>query len=224
MPTQIMFTDADAQSAQTIQADIASANLRLDHDLVIVVLSPEAVQDDALKQDVQTARQLSDATIIPIIISKTSVPDYLRGVDTLDLSKKYDKTKLVNFVKRVDLTADSRLSNRTLLYLVGGGALVMFLISVVSISAGVVAFPVDEYATENAIRDSQLSTIVAPQIEELRPRTTEDALNFATTLEAVRNEDLIPFIEGTATAIPEQFFATSEARQTQIFQTQTADD
>ncbi|MEM9950725.1 MAG: hypothetical protein AAF846_03940 [Chloroflexota bacterium] len=222
MQIQIMYSGADAHHAQSIQNDIATASLRVENKMVILVLTPRATQDNDLKQDVQNAK--NDNIIVPVILEQTTVPDYLRGFDTLDLSKKYNETKLINFINRADVTAERRTNNRRLLWVVGGIAMVMFVISLVSIGSGVVAFPVDEYATENAIRDAQVATIVAPQIEELRPRTTEDALNFEMTLEAVRNDDLIPFIEGTATAIPLQRSATEQARQTQIAATQSASD
>ena len=222
MQLQIIYHEQDAQIAQTIQQDMADTPVRLDHKIILVLLSPSAVQDSTIQSEIAQAQKGDNNLLVLVLLHRTIVPESLKDAEILDLTKKYDKSKLVTFIKRVDITRDRRTNNRRLLFVIGGFVLAMFIIGFVSISAGIVAFPVDEYATENAIRDEQVATIVAPQIEELRPRTTEDALNFQVTLDAVRNDDLLPFIEGTATAIPQQIEATNQARQTQAFATEAA--
>ncbi|MGJ3238133.1 MAG: hypothetical protein ACFE0Q_05450 [Anaerolineae bacterium] len=225
----ITYAVSAEPTAQQIQRDLAQAgNLRLDHPMLLVLVTSEALTDAGVQSAI-ASEEADRANIALIMLEKISLPDSLKSYPSLDLSHKYDKQKLVQFVKRSDIPRERIAKNRRLLFYVGGTALLMFIISLASISAGIVAFPVDEYATENAIRDQQVATIVAPQIEQLRPRTTEDALNFEMTLEAVGNEDLLPFIAGTATAIPQQLQATNEARATQALltesaQTQTAND
>ncbi|MGB7337663.1 MAG: hypothetical protein WBC91_02140 [Phototrophicaceae bacterium] len=221
MQLQIIYHEQDADIAQKIQNDIAETSLRLDHPIVLVLLSPTAVLDSAIQAEIEQSKQKNNL-LAPIMLHQTTVPDALKDAEILNLTKKYDKVKLITFIKRMDITRDQRKNNQRLLFVIGGLVLTMFVIGFASIAAGIVAFPVDEYATENAIRDQQVATLVAPDIEELRPRTTEDALNFQLTLDAVRNDDLLPFIEGTATAIPQQIEATNQARQTQAFGTEAA--
>lgn len=218
----ITYSPSDAHTAEQIQADLSALNMRLDNPVLIALLTPDSIKDEAVIAAINQSKK-EGHVIVPVILRQTILPDSLKAENVLDLSKKYDKKKLIQFVKQADIGKEIHAKNRLYFYVVGGIVLLMFVISLVSISSGIVVFPVDEYATENALRDAQVNTIVAPQIEVLRPRTTEDALNFDMTLEAVDNDELLPFIIGTATAIPEQIQATSEARMTQAFATEMAE-
>ena len=215
----ITYAPNDAHTAEDMQSDLSAANLRLDNPVLIALLTPDSVKDKAVLSAIEKSKR-EGHVIVPVILRKTELPANLADEQSLDLSRKYDKKKLIQFVNQADIGKERQHKNRLYFYAVGGVVLLMFVISIVSISNDIVAFPADEYATENAIRDAQVNTIVAPQIEVLRPRTTEDALNFDMTLEAVANDDLLPFIIGTATAIPEQMQATNEARMTQAFSTE----
>lgn len=218
----ITYAQNDAHTAEQIQADLTNANLRLDNPVLLVLLTPESVKDESVLSAITQSKR-DKHVVVPVMLRQTTLPDALKSEKTLDLTKKYDKKKLIQFVKQADIGKDRQARNRLYFYVVGGIVLLMFIISLASISSGIVVFPVDEYATENAIRDAQVNTIVAPQIEVVRPRTTEDALNFDMTLEAIDNDELLPFIIGTATAIPEQIQETSEARMTQAFATEMAE-
>lgn len=218
----ITYAQTDAHTAGQIQADLTEANLRLDNSVLIALLTPESIKDTSVLSAINQSKQ-DGHIIVPVILRQTTLPDNLQAAKSLDFTQSYDKKKLIQFVKQADISKERQAKNRQYLYIVGGIVLLMFIISLAAISSGIVVFPEDEYATENALRDAQINTIVAPQIEVLRPRTTEDALNFAMTLEAVENDELLPFIIGTATAIPEQIQATSEARMTQAFATEMAE-
>lgn len=217
----ITYATADQKTAEQIQEDLSQARLRLENEMLIVLLTPDSVKDATVQSAIKQAQD-SGTIIAPVMLEKTALPDGLKKERTLDFSKKYDKNKLFAFVRGIDVTKERISKNRRLLFVVGGASLLMFVISIVTISAGIVVFPADEYATENAIRDAQIATLVAPDIELLRPRTTADALNFQSTLDAVENEDLLPFIIGTATAIPQQLQATNESRLTQAYATEAA--
>lgn len=217
----ITYASSDAHTAEEMQADLSTANLRLDNPVLIALLTPDSVKDDAVLSAIEQSKR-DGHVIVPVILRQTELPAILNGENSLNLSKKYDKKKLIQFVNQADIGKERQGKNRLYFYLIAGLVLAMFVVSIISISNDIVAFPVEEYETENAIRDAQVNTIVAPQIEILRPRTTEDAMNFDMTLEAVSNDDLLPFIIGTATAIPEQLQATNEARMTQAFSTEMA--
>lgn len=217
----ITFSAGDAHTAEQMQNDLSQSGVRPENPMLIVLITPDSVEDEVVLSGI-TKAQTAGQVIAPVILRKSALPDSLKGVDSLDLSKKYDKKKLIAFVKRRGITKERRVNNRRLLFIVTGIVLLMFVISLISIARGIVAFPVDEYSTENAIRDAQVATLVAPQIELVLPRTTEDALNFPATLEAIRNDDLVPFIIETVTAMPQQRLATDEARMTQAFGTEVA--
>ena len=221
MNIDISYSPADAHTAEQMQIDLSQAALRLENPMLLVLVTPDSVKDETVLSDIAKAQQ-AGKIIAPVILRQSNLPDSIQGEDALNLSKNYDKKKLVAFINRRDITKERSAKNRRLFLYVGGVAILMFVISIISISRGIVAFPVDEYATENAIRDAQIATLVAPDMEVLRPRTTEDALNFQSTLDAIENEDLLPFVIGTATAIPEQLLATNEARLTQVSGTESA--
>ena len=217
----ITYAPNDAHTAEQIQKDLSAANLRLDHDMLIVLVTPDSVSDDTVEHAIVTA-QAEGHVIIPLILRKATLPASISQLPALKQLSGYRKQPLMQFIQQADLGEETRAGNRRLLLFVGAAALSMFIISLGAIGSGFVAFPEDEYATENAIREQQINTIVAPQIEGLRPRTTQDAENFQTTLEAVSNEDLLPFIIGTATAIPESIQATNDARATSASATDAA--
>ncbi|MEL7436534.1 MAG: hypothetical protein AAFN11_21515 [Chloroflexota bacterium] len=217
----ITYALNDAQTAEQIQQDLSVANIRLNHDMLIVLITPDSVEDESVQNAIASAKAEGHISV-PLILRKAVLPASISQVPALKQLSGYRKQPLLQFIQQADLGEETRTGNRRLLLYVGAVALAMFIISLGAIGSGVVAFPEDEYATENAIREQQINTIVAPQIEGLRPRTTQDAENFQTTLEAVSNEDLLPFIIGTATAIPESIQATNEARATNAFATDTA--
>lgn len=217
----ITYSPHDAHSAEQMQNELTQANLQLDNPILIVLVTPDAMVDSSVQSAIEQAKR-ANHVIVPVILQPTEPNAALRELPSLDLSTNYRSDKLISFIRRADVGKERIGKNRRLLFVIAGIVLIMFVISLFAIGSGIVAFPIDEYATENAIRDSQINTIVAPQLEELRPRTTDDALNFQSTLNAIDNDDLLPFVIGTATAIPEQFQATNEARSTQAFETEAA--
>lgn len=216
----IGFTPKDEKLAQTMQNDLAAASLRLEHSILLVLLNQSALADDNLLKAIKTAE--NDKQIIaPVLLEKVALPENLKGLENLELSNGYDKNKLIAFVKSTDISQEVKNRNRRLLFYVGSAALLVFAISIASLVSGIVAAPNAEFATENALQDAQIETVVAPELEAARPRTTEDALAFPATVEAARRQ-LRPFLIGTATAIPLERQSTQEAMQTQAVQTSTA--
>lgn len=217
----IVYDPSDAHTAETIQADLSQASLRLDNPILLILVTPDAMADSSILDSIRKAKQ-DKHVLVPVLLRSMAIPDVLKEERILDQTKGYKKSKLIQFIKQADIGKEQTASNRRLFFYIAGAAVLMFAISLASIASGVVQFPVDEYATENAIRDAQVNTIVAPQLDAIRPRSTEDALNFDATIEAIENDDLLPFLVGTATAIPQQLQATNDARSTQIIQTEAA--
>jgi hypothetical protein len=216
----ISYTPKDVKTAEVMQKDLMAAGLRLEHSILIVLLNQEALADEALLKGIESA-QREKQVIAPVLLQKVALPETLRGKSSLDLSKGYDKNKLIAFVRSADISEEVKARNRRLFFYVAGAAILVFAISMASLVSGIVAAPNDEFATENALQDAQIETVTAPELDAARPRTTEDALNFPATVEAARR-NLRPFLMGTATAIPLEQQASEGAYQTQVYQTATA--
>jgi hypothetical protein len=216
----ISYTPKDEKTAEAMQKDLTAIGMRLEHSILLVLLNSEALADEALMQAIKKA-QSEKQVIAPVLLQKVVLPENLKGLSSLDFSKGYDKDKLLAFVKAADISEDVKARNRRLLFYVGGAALLVFVISIASLMSGIVAAPNNEFATENALQDAQIEIVVAPELEMLRPRTTEDAIAFPATVEAARRQ-LQAYLVGTATAIPLERQATESARETQIVETSTA--
>jgi len=65
-----------------------------------------------------------------------------------------------------------------------------------ALGGGVIAFPTQEYATI----DVEVTLTIQAYIDELLPRSTQDAVNFPSTLEAAPTR-LEPLLREAATAV-----------------------
>jgi hypothetical protein len=215
----ISYTPKDAKTAEAMQKDLAAASPRLEHSILLVLLNTEALADKELLKAIESAKN-ANHVIAPVLLEKVTLPSQLQGLATLDFSRAYDKDKLIGFVKSADLSEDVKMRNRRLFFYVAGAALLVFVLSIASLATGLIVPPNDEFATENALQDAQIETVVAPELDELRPRTTEDALNFPATVEAARR-NIRPLLIGTATAIPLENQVATEAYLTQAIEVST---
>lgn len=217
---QLTYTESDSEIAEQMRQDLSEAHIRLQHRILIVLISPESVADSSVIGSIHKAineKQL----IAPVILKAASLPESLNGLMTLDLQKGYKKDKLIQFVDRVDIGQERLGRNRRWAFYVSVVILLVFIVSISTLSTGIIAPPLDEFATEKALEDAQVETVIAPQLEMVQPHTTQDAENFPSTLEAV-SEQLRPFVIATATALPNEF-ATDMAYETVIAVTLTAE-
>lgn len=217
---QITYTENDSKIAKQMQQDLSDAQLRLQHRILIVLISPDAVTDEAVLSSINKAIN-EKQVLAPIILQDATLPESLGDKMSLDLREGYKKNKVVQFVNRVDIGKDRLKRNRQWLFYVSVVVLLVFIVSLTTLASGFIAPPFDEFATERALQDAQIETVVAPQLEAVRPRTTEDAESFPATVEAA-NDNLQPFMIGTATAIPLDRLATDTAREA-IIATSTAE-
>ena len=97
--------------------------------------------------------------------------------------------------------ADIRRANRRALIVIASIAALMFGIAVVAMVNGFVAFPVAEYNEEATFQSLWIDGLIRETLEQVQPRTTEDALNFPATHEAAPTR-LYLYIRETATALP----------------------
>jgi hypothetical protein len=217
---QITYADGDGKIAEQMQHDLSEANLRLQHRILIVLISPDSVVDDAVRGSINKAVN-EKYLLAAVILQEASLPKSLENSMSLDLLKGYNKDKLIQFVNQVDIGAERLKRNRRWLFYMVALVLLVFVVSIATLASGLIAVPLDEFSTERALQDAQIETVVAPQLEAIRPRTTEDAENFPATVEAANNS-LQPLMIGTATAILLERLATDTARETAIIETSTA--
>jgi hypothetical protein len=178
-----------------------------------------------VQQAIRLARK-EGHRIALVMLRPTDLRDSLKDLPQLNLSSGYNLKRLTRFVLRADLEAQVRRANNRVLFYLVAAVVIVFAGSIWALTSGVVAPPADEFATENALIDSQIETITFPTLDAFQPRTTQDALDFPATADALQedNEDIYPFLIGTATALPANQQATQNAIATSAVQTQAARD
>lgn len=216
----ITYATNDAALAEQMQHELAESGLWLEQHMLIVLLTPDSAVDKTVLQAVNTAKK-EGHVILPVLLHATALPQEIAHLKPLDLTRGYDLKKLVQAINRADLGEAKRSSNLRLSFYVGAAALLVFLVAIGTLATGVIAPPTDEYATENALREGQIATIIFPTLDAFSPRTTEDAIGFPMTVEAVQTR-VRPFLILSATAQPQSQQATQDALATSIVATEAA--
>lgn len=221
----ITYAPSDASTAEKMQADLAEANLKLVNNILIVLMSPDALADEGVQNAIRSTRK-EGQRVAMVMLQETKLPDSLQDLPTMNMTQKYDLKRLTRFVLRADLEAQVRRANNRVLFYLVAAVVLIFAASIWALTTGLVAPPADEFATENALIDSQIETITFPTLDSFQPRTTQDAENFPATADALLedNEDIYPFLIGTATALPANANATQNTIATSAVQTQSARD
>lgn len=216
----ITYAVNDTDLAERMQRDLAAADLRPEHPILIVLVSPEANADRTVIGAIQ--QSLSEGhLVVPVLVRQAPLPEPLQGYKALTMTGTYSASRLIQTIRRADLNPNRLRNNRRVLLALAVVVLVIFGISLASIGSGVIAFPEEEYATENARRNQQIETLVFPTIDAFLPRSTEDALAFPATVEAANTRNA-PLLILTATAQHEQRQATDSAIATAADLTATA--
>jgi hypothetical protein len=212
----ITYAARDQQLAQQLQTDLQQARLTLDHSYLLVLLSPAALQDDTIQQNI-TAALRDNVRVIPILLENVAIPSALREVPPVNFSGGYRAKTLIAYLKRAEVGAARLASNQRILGFIAIMVAIMFGVSIWGITSGQVAFPDEEYATENArnnaTMNAQIDGLVQATLEEFMPRTTADALNFDSTVQAAPTR-IQEFLGGTATALPQNRQATLAVQAT----------
>jgi hypothetical protein len=214
------YAASDSAVAEKMTKDLSTAHLKLDHPMLIVVASPDGMKDESVNKAIKQAEK-DNHRIAVVKVKAVSVPDSVGEFPPLDMSAKYDASRLVRYLNRVDMGMARVKRGQRLLFFIAVGALIMFAAAIWGIASGQVAFPQDEYATEFAFELNQISTFAAPTLDYLMPRTTEDALNFPATVERMPTR-VVEFAIQTATALPSGMGATQEAIATAAVGTSAA--
>ncbi len=195
---RITYAQAEGELAEAIRDDIA-ADFDPAHPLLIVLVSRQASGDPFVGAEIERARQRGHS-IVPILLDESPLPERLRDFRALDFKGGYSSEALLAHLAQVSRTGASiRRANRRALVVIGGIAALMFVVAIIALSSGLVAFPVDEYNEEATLQAQWIGGLIGATLEYVQPRSTEDALNFAATFEAAPTR-LHFYIRGTATA------------------------
>lgn len=209
----IAFRAADEARAKQLQADISRSGLDLHTPMLLVLVTPAALQDADVQQAIANAQQGGKTILVPVILQTTDLPAALQTASAFDMTGRYRPRALVYHLRRLDVgEARVRTNNRFFVYLF---VLVMLVFGagLFGIMSGMVAFPVEEYEAENTQRARMIQELVEPTLNAWQPRTTEDALNFPMTVEAANTRNA-PLLILTATALPRNRQATLDAQAT----------
>ena len=186
--------------ARQIRDDLSGA-VQIAGPLLIVLVSSHSAADPQVQAEIEKARA-ARAQIVPILTEKIAPPPSLENRRPLDFSGGYDRAQLLQRLAPTTMTrAEIRRANRRALLVIGGLALLMFGIALIAIAGGFVAFPVAEYNEEATFQAEWVNGLIRETLEQVQPRTTADALNFAATHEAAPTR-LYFYIRETATALP----------------------
>ena len=197
---RITYTAQDRALAEQIRDDLTGA-FESSPTLLIVLVSGASNQDPVVAAETERARQ-SGAIVLPILTENVALPEQLAYEKALNFAGGYQHDSLLRRLSQLTMTgAEVRQANRRALLAIGAIALVMFGLAIIGMLSGLVAFPVAEYNEEATFQALWIDGLIRETLEYVQPRSTDDALNFASTLEAAPTR-LYYYVRGTATALP----------------------
>ena len=197
---RITYTAQDRALAEQIRDDL-TGSFESSPPLLIVLVSAASNQDPVVAAETERARQ-SGAQLLPILTENVALPEQLAYEKALNFAGGYQLDSLLRRLSQLTMTgAQVRQANRRALLAIGAIALVMFGLAIIGMLSGLVAFPVAEYNEEATFQAQWIDGLIRETLESVQPRSTDDALNFASTLEAAPTR-LYYYVRGTATALP----------------------
>lgn len=213
---KVIAAPKDRALAQKLMADLSSRGHQIadtfdkSFSALVAVMSPEALDDEGVTVALAEALDLG-RHIIPITTSASplTLPKWIDHLSTLDFSSDYPLDALLAEIERLTgpnaprpvkvLTPSQRKANRRVGLVVSAVAVFIFAMGLYMVGVLGLQRPDDEYDAIETERVEQRNTIIGPTLEGFLPRTTQEALEFPTTVEALPTR-LRPFIQETATA------------------------
>ncbi|MCB9454371.1 MAG: toll/interleukin-1 receptor domain-containing protein [Anaerolineaceae bacterium] len=203
-------TPGDAPLADRLRGDLQAAGHPLTETVqkgatLIAILSPEAVTDT---QVMATITQALDAGlhIIPVLASAMPLPSLIDHLEPLNFTNQYPLAALQNRIGQLSRpdtrppvrvrTPAVRAANRRFGYVLVALAVLWFLIGVILVGGFGIHAPQEEF---NTISTFEFATVQI-YLSNSQPRTTEDALNFVSTVQAAPTAQR-PLLIATATAL-----------------------
>jgi hypothetical protein len=219
---KITYTARNEALAERILSDLRGAGYQVEdirangtaqtqHDVLIVVLSPEANVDANVQNTIIAALDHSQH-IIPVFAVPADLPKLIDHLEGLDFSETYDFNALREKVEEVLApnaalplrvrTPTVKRSNRTVGILLGLLALLWFGLGLYGVGVLGIQAPEDEYAaidTEAALTQAFFMNPELDRYAQFLPNSTNSAQNYEGTLRAVPTV-YRPFMAATATA------------------------
>jgi hypothetical protein len=195
MPT-IVSSSADAQLAAQIDIHVRETKIAPTK-VLIVVVSPSANDDETVQAVISRALD-EGQRIIPVLAAPTPLPSMIEHLEPVDFSAGYDfdalRTRLTESAMSMKRQT-VRTANRRAAYVAVTVALLWFLIGLLLIGGGAIAFPEQEY---DAVETEVVLTRNAI-LEQNIPHSTQEAAEFASTVQAAPTAQR-PYLIATATA------------------------
>lgn len=199
--TEIIYIQSDAEIADRIQVELAAQSETPVTDAVILLIS-EASPADATWQQRMNGAIDQNQQIIPVRLAPVKLPALIEHLEVVDFTEGYDFSTLWEALQAPHspmhmkvITPAVKASNRRVGAIFALIATLMFVIGLIMVGVYGVHLPTDEY---DAI-ETQIILTRNYYIDQSMPHSTEDALNFEATIQAVPS--LSPFIRATATAL-----------------------
>ncbi|MDQ7025092.1 MAG: hypothetical protein Q9P01_02685 [Anaerolineae bacterium] len=205
----ITYAPNDAALAERMQKELSKTTETFDANILIILVSPTSVTDKSVLKALDTAIAQKHS-LLPVIVEKTTLPQSIRHVEAVDLTKGYDFNAVMIALRQRKNGQDIRRRNTRIAWGLFSIVLLSFVISVYGLSTGYIGVPVDEFSTEAAEQQRMIETFTFPTLDPLMPRTTQDAQNFPRTVEAANTRNA-PLLMLTASALPANLQATQEA-------------
>ncbi|MCU0496171.1 MAG: hypothetical protein MUF87_02325 [Anaerolineae bacterium] len=203
---KLTYTEAQRALGERLTADLKQRGYDATSAPLIAILPLNATAElalfDALDAHQQVIVIVTDDQPLPKLIDHLQPLDFRKGAYPFELlTREIDRLQAPDAPPpMVVLTPKQRMANRQSAIVFVLMALVMFGVGIYLVGGQIVQFPVDEYNLVETERVDQRNTIIAPTVEALLPRSTEQALNFESTLQAAPTR-LREFARQTATAI-----------------------
>ena len=199
---RITYSEEQTALAERIRDDLADT-IEAPAPLLIVLASAASNADPVVQAELADALAAGER-VLPILADSAELPPLLKKRPALDFSRGYSRKRLLTEVARATAAPDElRRANRRALLVMGLLAALVFTVAIVTMSRGLVAFPVAEYNEEATFQAQWIDGLIRETLEAVQPRSTEDALNFAATHEAAPTR-LFYYIRETATALARQ--------------------
>lgn len=216
----VAYTATDAALGQKLAADLKTAGYNVvaqvasAPDALLVLVRPSAIKTDATLNQMMLTALDNGQHVLPIAVDDQPLPRIIGNLQALNFAGgDYPLKELKEQVAYLlspqapapltVLTPKVRARNRRVGLLIGIPTLIIFLAGVVLVGTGLIRPPSEEYILVETQRVETRNAIINPTLEVVLPRSTDDALNFAATVQAMPTR-LQPFLAATATARSEE--------------------
>lgn len=208
----ISYAPGDKALAERIGQDLQKQGQELNAtlskgagNLLILLVSPESNADRTVQNTLIQACDNSQH-IIPVLAKTAPLPKFVDHLQAVDFSSSYNLNTLVEQIKVLSApdikpplrvrTPKTIASNRGYGYALTILAIAWFIIGIVLVGFGGIQAPREEYNTI----DTEVAATIAVAVHQNLPRTTEEAENFPSTLQAVPSPQR-PLLIASATAM-----------------------